>query len=268
MRRDRSGRRGFRLASKSRDRKAAAAPFPMPELLSHRARAWRYAAFFGLVFGCLALPCCVVLPADWGGLAPAGGGVAAGGPPKRKSKNGPAAEAVEIAMQIAAAAIARSTRPGILSSAREHQVSLHRWILKIGLPGARQCSLRRIDHGVELRRAFEPGEACWLNPDGFSRLRPRFGFSRDPLAGKGGDHIMMADFAGAVASIDSKWRLNRRSAQRPELPRAIRATPRLPRSRQPQPVPPGNEKAPANGGLARLARRTRPARKTATLTPR
>ena len=92
---------------------------------------------------------------------------------KESQKIGPAAEAVEIAMQIAAAAIARSTRPGISPAPANTKAPFIVGFSRLACPDARiQCSLRRIDHGIELRRAIEPGEVCWLNPDGFPASGP------------------------------------------------------------------------------------------------
>ena len=67
--RDRSGRRGFRLASESRDRKAAAAPCPMPELLSHRVRAWPVTPLFSAwssgAWPCRVADCCRRTGSAW-----------------------------------------------------------------------------------------------------------------------------------------------------------------------------------------------------------
>ena len=121
------------------------------------------AAFFGLVFGCLAVPCCGLLPPDWLGLASAGGGVDAGRLPKRKSKNCASAGAVDIATQMPPS-LSRAAHGLICRQRPRTPRSLHRWFLKLTCSVARQHSLRRFDHRGELRRAFEPGEACGLNP--------------------------------------------------------------------------------------------------------
>src|SRR5256885_14891574 len=104
-----------------------------------------------------------------------------------------AAEAPEINIQnAAAAATARRAPPGMCPAPANAKAPFIVGSSRLARPDA-QCSLRRFDHARELRRAIEPGDACGLNPDGLPRFRPRFGFSRDPLADKGGDHVMMAD---------------------------------------------------------------------------